>query len=291
MANPRILIGTATLYSRRAKNDNRYVLPSKVLNSAIKRLGFTEKSISAEISNSDQFVVIRTRGISGEPELIRHPLDLVDKGIAAGVEALKTRGMIDMAHTCLIAVPRGSLTGAFTLVYEVVRRCGWSVLPLGGSVDGQDISQLCNAYEVDTLVIAADALDSVFTSSMVGQFDGVRSLLYISGIPPQRALDKIESEFPQIEVHPFLYLSDGTGPIGLPTQGGGNDDFDILENVLVEVESTEGKITLNGSGRLLVSVLGLEQPTLIRRDIGDLGVLTTSDGGRQVVQLHGRNVL
>jgi len=291
MVNHRILIDTATLYSRRAKNDNRYVFPSKVLNCAIRQLGLTEESSSTEISNSDQFVVIRTQGISGEPELIRHPLDLVDKGVAAGVEALRNRGMLDTAHTCLIAVPRGSLTCTFTLVYEVVRQCGWSVLPLGGSVDGQDISQLCNAYDVDTIVIAADALDSVFTANMVGQFDDVRSLLYISGIPSQKALDTIKAQFPQLEVHPFLYLSDVTGPIGLSAQGDGNDEFDVLENVLVEVESAEGKITLNGSGRLLVSVLGLEQPTLIRRDIGDFGVLTTCDGGRQVVRLHRRNPL
>jgi hypothetical protein len=170
-----------------------------------------------------------------------------------------------------------------------VRQCGWSVLPLGGSDDGQDISKLCNAYNVDTIVIAAIAIDSVFAPNLAGRFDSVKSLLYVSGIPSKKALDTIETKFPQIEVHPFLYMSDITGPIGLPAQGVGNDEFDVLENVLVEVKSTEGKITLNGSGRLLVSVLGLEQPTLIRRDIGDFGVLTTNDKGRQVVRLRRRN--
>jgi hypothetical protein len=203
--------------------------------------------------------------------------------------ALKNHGMLDTTHTCLIAVPRGSLTRTFTLIYEVVRQSSWSVLPLGGSDNGWDISTLCNAYNVDTLVIAADALDSVFDPNLAGQFDSVRNLLYVSGIPSQKALDTIKSEFPQLEVRPFLYMSDVTGPIGLPALGDSNDEFDVLENVLVEVESPEGRITLNGSGRLLISVLGLEQPTLIRRDIGDFGTLTTSDGGQQVVQLRRRN--
>lgn len=289
--NHKILVNTAALYSHRANNDSRYIVPSEVLNGIIEQLGIASKTSSAEITNSDQFIVIRAQGTSGEPELIRHPLDLVDKGVVAGIETLKARGMLDTEHTCLIAVPRGSLTGAFTFVYEVVRQSGWSVLPLGGSVDSQDISQLCSAYGVDTLVITSDALDSVFTPKFVGQFDSVRSLLYISGIPTQKTLNTIESQFPQLEIAPFIYLSNTTGPIGLPISGGGSDNFDILENVLVEVESTDGKITLNGSGRLLVSVLGLEQPSLIRRDVGDFGTLTTSDEGRQVVKLHGSNDL
>jgi hypothetical protein len=290
MLKRRILFDTAKLYSRRAKNDERYVFPSKVLNGVIRQLGLTEKSGSTEISNSDQFIVVRTPGTSGELEVIRHPLDLVEKGIAAGVETLRSRGMLDTTHTCLIAVPRGSLTCTFTLIYEVVRQCGWSVLPLGGSDDGQDISKLCSAYNVDTLVIAADAIGSVFTPNLAGQFDSIKRLLYVSGVPTQEALDTIKSEFPQLEVHPFLYMSDITGPIGLPAQGDRDDEFDVLENVLVEVESTESEITLNGSGRLLVSVLGLEQPTLIRRDVGDFGVLTTSEEGQQVVRLRRRNL-
>lgn len=283
--NHKILANTAALYNHRANNDDKYIVPSNILNDTIEQLGLVDKSNSTEISNSNQFIVIRTQGASGEPELIRHPLDLVNKGIEAGVETLRARGMLDREHTCLIAVPRGSLTGIFTFVYEVVRQSGWSVLPLGGSVDSQDISQLCNTYKVGTLIIAADALDSIFTPEFVGQFDGIRSLLYVSGIPTQRALDIIESQFPRLEASPFLYLSDATGPIGLPTLGSESNSFDILENVLVEVESVDGEITLNGSGRLLVSVLGLEEPSIIRRDIGDSGTLTTSDKGQQVVKL------
>lgn len=291
MANHKILIDTAALYGNHAKSDNRYVFPSKVLSSAIKQLGLKEESSSTEINNSDQYVVVRTQGISGEPEIIRHPLDFVERGIEAGIEALRCRGMLDTSHVCLIAVPRSSLTSTFTHIYEVVRRCDWSVLPLGGSDDAQDISRLCNAYNVDTLFIATDALDSVFNSSMIGQFNSVESLLYVSGIPSQGTLNRIESEFPQLKIHPFLYQSDVTGPIGLPAQASEDDEIIVLENMLVEVESADGKITLNGSGRLLVSVLGLVQPMLIRRDLGDLGELTTNDVGRQVVRLHKQNPL
>jgi hypothetical protein len=291
MADHRILIDTAALYTHRAENDSRYALPSKVLNSAIRELGLTDKSGSTEIRNSEQYIVVRTQETSGKPELIRHPLDFVEKGIEAGIEALKSRGMLYTTHVCLIAVPRSSLTSTFTNAYEVVRRCNWSVLPLGGSDDGQDISQLCNAYKVDTLIIAADALDSVFAPNLVGKFDSVRSILYVSGIPTQGVAKRIKSQFSQLEIHPFLYQSDITGPIGLPTPRGEDNEFDVLENMLIEVESPEGTIALNGSGRLLISVLGLEQPTLIRRDIGDSGVLTTDDQGQQVVRLRGPNPL
>lgn len=289
MADHKILTDTAAMYKHRAETDSKYAIPSKVLNNVIRELGFTEKSSSTEIRNSEQYIVVRTQGASGEPELIRHPLDFVEKGIEAGVEALKRRGMLDTSHVCLIAIPRSSLTSTFTNVYEVVRRCDWSVLPLGGSDDGQDISRLCNTYKVDTIFLAADALGSVFASSLVGQFDCVKSLLYVTGTPSQDVAERIKSVFPNIEIHPFIYQSDITGPIGLPIQGNGNDEFDILENMLVEVESPEGAITLNGSGRLFISVLGLEQPTLIRRNIGDFGALTTDSEGRQVVRLRKRN--
>lgn len=285
MANHTILIDTANLYSRRAEHDASYALPSTVLNTAIKQLGLTEEPSVTEISNADQYIVVRTQGTEEEPELIRHPLDYVEKGITAGIEALKNQRMLDTEHVCLIAVPRSSLTSTFTHIYEVVRRCNWSVLPLGGSVDSEDISQLCNAYGVDTLFIAADALDLVFSSDMAGQFDGVKNILYVSGAPSQTTLDRIKSEFPQLQIRPFLYQSNIIGPIGLATQGDGSNEFDVLENILVEVETQEGEIALNGSGRLLISVLGLEQPTLIRRDIGDSGVLTTDDEGRQVLRL------
>lgn len=289
MANHKILIDTTTTYKHRAENDSSYVLPSKALNGAVRELGLTEKSSSTEIKNSEQYVVVRTQVMPDKPEIIRHPLDFVEKGIEAGVEALKSRGMLDTAHICLIAIPRSSLTSTFTNIYEVVRRCNWSVLPLGGSDDGQDISRLCNAYKVDTIFIAADAIDTVFASSLAGRFDCVKSLLYVTGKPSQGVVERIKSEFPQIEIHPYLYQSDITGPIGLPIQESEDEEFNVLENMLVEVESAEGAITLNGSGHLLISVLGLEQPTLIRRDIGDFGVLTTDAEGRQVVRLRERN--
>jgi hypothetical protein len=289
MVDHRILVDTATLYRRRAKDDDSYALPSEVLNDVTRRLGLEAESSVTEIRNSDQFVVVRTLGISGEPELVRHPLDLVESGIVAGVETLKARGMLDVAHICLIAVPRGSLTGTFTCIYEVARRCGWSVLPLGGSVDGQDISRLCSAYAVDTIVIAADAIEEVFVPDLVGRFDDARDVLYVSGLPSQSTLDTLTSNFPHLKVNPFLYMSDVIGPIGRPIAGHGDRDFEVLDNVLVEVEATDGGVALNGSGEILVSVLGLEEPALIRRRIGDLGALTTSDEGRQVVRLSRRS--
>lgn len=286
MIDHQILIDTAALYNRRAKNNDEYVSPSDVLNNAIRQLGIVDKSKSSKINNSDQFIVIRTPGIAGEPDAIRHPLDLVDKGIASGVESLRNYGMLDTKHTCIIVVPRGSLTCTFTLIYEVVRQCGWSVLPIGGSDDSQDISRLCNAYKVDTIFIAANLLESVFIDDLIEQIDSVRSLQYVSGIPSQKSVDNIKSKFPQIDILPFLYVSNSTGPIGLPTQNGKNNEFEALQNILIEVKTSNGEIALNGSGRFLISVLGLEQPIIIRKDIGDFGNLITNEDGRQTIQLQ-----
>jgi hypothetical protein len=286
MVDRRILANTRSFYVRRADDDDRYVFPSEVLSSAVRRLGLTEQSRDNQIKNSEQFVVVRSRGALGKAELVRHPLDLVEIGILAGIERLEAHGEVDGTHTCLIAVPRGSLTVTFTCIYEVVRRCGWSVLPLGGSSDGHDIAELCRAFEVDTLVLASDAIDSVFSEDLVGRFNGLRWLLHVSGLPSRRTLNVLASGFPQLGVQPFLYISDVTGPIGKPALCRGGDTFDMLDHVLVEVETNEGEIVLNGSGAILVSVLGLEEPTLVRRRIGDVGVLKTIEGGRQVVEIR-----
>lgn len=286
MVDHRILVDTAALYARRSHEDERYLAASGVLNDAVRRLGLTEELGDIEIQNAAQFVVVRTRGARGEAQLVEHPLDLVESWIAAGIETLRARGLVDAAHTCLIAVPRGSLTVTFTFIYEVVRRCGWSVLPLGGSSNGHDISELCSTFGVDTLVLAADAIDAVFDPELAGRFDGLRRLLHVSGLPSSEALDVLATRYPRLEVAPFLYLSEVTGPIAVPTPGRESDAFDVLDHVLIEVNTKQGEIALNGSGDILVTVLGLAVPTLVRRRVGDHGVLTTSEDGHQVVELR-----
>lgn len=233
------------------------------------------------MTSSDQYIVIKTE----EKELLRFPLDLLDKSLLVGVESLKNRGMLEKDHICLIAVPRGSLTSTFTYIYEVVRRSGWSVLPLGGSVDGQDISQLSNAYRVDTLIVPVDAIELIFTTDFIGRFDTVQNLMYVSGVPSQKDFDKIKSQFPHINVSPFIYYSDIAGPIGLPIIGSENDGFTALENIRLEVESENGEITMNGSGGILASVLGYAN--LIRRNTGYMGVLV-SKGDKQIVRFDER---
>ena len=64
--------------------------------------------------------------------------------------------------------------------------------------------------------------------------------------------------------------------------------YEVPENVLVEVEDERGDVSLAGSGQLLVSVLGLEDPKLIRWRIGDIGNLDTGADGRQMLDVLGR---
>src|SRR5205085_10252691 len=116
-------------------------------------------------------------------------------GVDAGIHVLNVSGLLDEKHTCLIAVSRGSLSGIFTCIYEVVRRCGWSILPLGGSNDGEDISALCNAYDVDTVFLAAHAVESVFSSRLVGRFDTVRTVLCVDGLISLGASETIAINF------------------------------------------------------------------------------------------------
>lgn len=228
------------------------------------------------MTNSDQYIVVRTQ----EKKLLRFPLDLVEKGIRIGIESFNDRGMLENNHVCLIAVPRGSLTSTFTYIYEVVRKNGWSVLPLGGSVDSQDISQLSNAYNVDTLVVPVDAIESIFTTDFIGQFDTVRHLLYVSGVPSQKILDNIKLRFPHFKVAPFIYHSEIVGPIGLPIKGSENAGFTAIEGIHLEVETQGCEITDNGSGNILASALG--HATLTRRSTGYIGTLAIEDGKQTV---------
>lgn len=184
MVNPRILADTARLYRQQAQRDERFAMPSAILDAVVEWLGADVTGGSSEIRNSDQFIVVRSRGNVSGQRTFRHPLDLVERGIMAGVTTFSAAGMRQGEHTCLIAVPRGSLTATFTCTYEVVRRCGWSVLPLGGSVDGADIADLCDAFQVDTIVIAADAIEKAFVVDLVGRFDGVRDIFFVSGFGP-----------------------------------------------------------------------------------------------------------
>ncbi len=252
----------------------------------MQQLGLTVAPSDTEIHNSDQFVLARTRDALGEAELIKHPLDLVESGIAAGIETLRDRGLTEAAHICLIGVPRRSLSVTFACIYEVVRRCGWSVLPLGGSSDGRDIVDLCNTFHVDTLILAADTIEAVFAPDLAGRFPGVERLLHVSGVPSREAVEVLSTGFPRLEVAPFLYISELTGPIGMPSPGRGGEVFDGLNHVLVEVETIQGDIKLTGSGDALVTVLGLEKSSMVRRRVGDQRVLTTSEDGRQALELR-----
>jgi hypothetical protein len=69
---------------------------------------------------------------------------------------------------------------------------------------------------------------------------------------------------------------------------GSDTTYEVPQNVLLEVDSDDAGVTLNGSGQILVSALGLEDPKLIRWRIGDVGVLTTDGEGRQTIELRGR---
>lgn len=84
----------------------------------------------------------------------------------------------------------------------------------------------------------------------------------------------------------ILYLlSNDTGSIGIPFSDGYDATYEVPQNVLVEVESDDAGVTLNGSGQILVSVLGLGDPRLIQYRIGDVGALTTDSNGRQTIKL------
>lgn len=77
------------------------------------------------------------------------------------------------------------------------------MLPLGGSRDRQDISELCNDYAVDTVFIEADALGIVFSDDMTGRFNGVRDVLFTADASSSEAPDIVINGFPHIAVHSF----------------------------------------------------------------------------------------
>lgn len=288
MASRSILLKTANFYRERAREDEQYLAPLKVLESVMKELGFNTSSDTPSIHNSEQFIVIRTSGTTGEPKLLRHTMDFHESVVDSGVEALSRRGMVEAPHTCLIAISRGRLSGGFLFIYEVVRRCGWSVLLLGASDDPDDIANLCAEHSVDTIFMAPNNIGATFSRNMIGRFDSVRDVLYIGEVPSSSLANRLQQDFPNIRLRSFIYSSNDTGPIGIPTFEETDTTYEAPQNVLLEVETDDAGVTLNGTGQILVSVLGLEDPKLIRYRIGDVGILKTSDGGRQTIELLGR---
>jgi phenylacetate-coenzyme A ligase PaaK-like adenylate-forming protein len=288
VVTPGILIATANLYRSRAGHDERYVRPRNVLDDAVRRLGFDPHTGHDVIANSPQFILLRTSGTTGEPKLLRHPMDFHESVVAAGVRALDRSGMLDAPHTCVIAISRGRLSGGFLFVYEVARRCGWSILLLGASDDAEEIADLCARYAVDTVFMAPNGIGATFSRAMRGRFDGVREILYIGEVPSPRLSARMRVDFPHIRLRPFIYSSNDTGPIGIPASEDGGTVYEVPENVLLEIEEDGAEPALNGTGQILVSVLGLEDPKLIRWRIGDVGTLRTDGRGKQLVEVHGR---
>jgi phenylacetate-coenzyme A ligase PaaK-like adenylate-forming protein len=283
-----MLIDTANSYRVRAREDDRYVAPRDVLDGALNALGFNAAADTSPIRNSSQFIVLRTSGTTGEPKLLRHPMDFHESVVDSGIEALSRRGLLNAPHTCLIAISRGRLSGGFLFTYEVVRRCDWSILLLGTSDDPDDLADLCAMHSVDTVFMAPNNIGATFTRNMAGRFDSVKDLLYIGEMPSPSLANRLHRDFPHIQLRPFIYSSNDTGPIGIPTLDGSDTTYEVPQNVLLEVDSDDAGVTLNGSGQILVSALGLEDPKLIRWRIGDVGVLTTDGEGRQTIELRGR---
>jgi phenylacetate-coenzyme A ligase PaaK-like adenylate-forming protein len=283
-----ILADTACLYRSRSSGDERYAVARDVLEGAMREFGFAMMNGTSSVSNSKQFIVLKTSGTTGEPKLLRHPMDFHDSVIEQGIRALDRNGMLDVPRTCVIAISRGRLSGSFLFVYEVARRCEWSILLLGASDDRQDIADLCTKYSVDTVFMQPNNIGATFTADMIGRFDSVANLLYMGDVPSTTLSERLLTNFPHITLRPFIYSSNETGPLGIPTSGGSGNTYDVPDNVLLEVEDDRGIITLNGSGQILASVLGLEDPRLIRWRIGDVGKLTTDADARQLIEIHGR---
>lgn len=283
-----LLLDTAYLYSSLAKNDTRYVYPCDVLAGVIKQLKMATPANSNRIKNSEQFIVIKAIAHEGKQQLIKHPIDFHESTIKLGIEALKKSGMLDESHVCMIAVLASSLNGVFTYIYEVVRQCGWSVLPLGGSEDGADISYLSENFSVDTIFLPTNIVESIFSREMADKFNTLRNILCIGEVPSPALMERMRIDFPHIKFRPFIYSPNDTGPIGIPNVEVGKGRYDVPENVLLEVETVEGDIALNGSGKILVSVLGLEDPDLIRWRIDDFGTLKTDETGKQLIEIQPR---
>lgn len=123
---------------------------------------------------------------------------------------------------------------------------------------------------------------------MIGQFNTVKNILYIGEVPSPSIMKRLAADFPHIRLKPFCYSSNDTGPIGIPRFDSDDYTYDVPDNVLLEVETAEGQITLNGTGKILVSVMGLEDPKLIRFNVGDVGVLVTKEDGSQTIDVQGR---
>ncbi len=242
-----------------------------------------------EIRNDENFIVLRTSGTTSQAKLNQHPLSFHENVIACGLEAMESLGITGQNHTSLIGIPVGRLSGGFIFCYEVCRRKGWSILPMGTNDDTADIANLISQYGVDVVIMLPNLIDAVFVEQYLAQLTTVRPVLYLGEMPPTALMNRMTTLFPTIQLAPLLYSSNDTGPIGCPVRGENPNIYRVFDNIALEVSFDGKDFRTEGTGELFVTVLMRHDAHLVRWRIGDAGRIWQNEQSQRFVELHGRS--
>ena len=159
-------------------------------------------------------------------------------------------GILGSRHTSLIGIPVGRLSGGFIFCYEVCRRNGWSILPMGTNEDAADIAKLISQYKVDVVIMLPNLIDAVFVQKHASELSTVRHVLYLGEMLPEALTRRLASCFPYIRIDPLLYSSNDTGPIGCPVRGEKPNTYKVFDHVALEVSSNGIDFAVSGTGEL-----------------------------------------
>ena len=249
----------------------------------------TDRADALEISSDENFIVLRTSGTTGRAKLNRHPLSFHENVVRLGIEAMEGLGITGTDRTCLIGIPVGRLSGGFIFCYEICRRKGWSVLPMGTNDDVTDVAKLISEFSVDTIIMLPNLINAVFVEKHAVDLASVRNILFLGEMLPDSLKNRMASLFPSIQIDALLYSSNDTGPIGCPIRGERANVYKIFDHVALEVSADCKDFAIEGTGELYVTILGRPDSHLVRWRIGDMGTLWTDSDGQRFVQLLGRS--
>lgn len=168
----------------------------------------------------------------------------------------------------------GELNGSFGFAQDVARQFGALSFPIGSSLSADEVIEVIEEHQIDTLMSSPSYAISLLTEDAVPRLGALRNLLYIGEAMGESRCRMLKQRLPQIEIRSLSYSTSELGPIGYQCRHLSGSTHHVHEDVLVvEVLDRvhmsplpEGQV-----GEIVVSSLTDSGMPLFRYRIGDEG--------------------
>jgi phenylacetate-CoA ligase len=221
----------------------------------------------------DPGLVLRSSGTSGRRKVLYHSWPFTRQvGLlgARGVRATLPDGPRRVAN----CIRPGSLNGAFTFVQDIGQLLPALTLPLGATLDPNEVAELITEHRIDTLVAFPSFVADLVTHAAWPPT--LRNVLYLGEAMHDSFRQAIAAVAPSLTVRSLAYSTSETGPIGYQCPQTPADTHHVHEDaVIVEVvdEHTGAPLPHDRTGEVVVTPLTDTGMALFRYRIGDRGRL------------------